>query len=309
MPFYYHMSFGSDQNMLSSKRAKRWALTINNCSEFPVCPDASYAVYGKEIAPSTGTPHIQGYVEFPTLKSSKQIHEYFPTCHAEYAKGSGPQNRDYCIKDGDFQEYGVMGNDRQREAGSKRGHEVSEDWDAARKAAEEGRFEDIPSKLYCRYVRNFQFIHGEHQKKLVKDLEGVEDGQWAIWLYGPTGTGKSRWVKEHYPGAYYKNINKWWDGYQGEDCVCIEDVDPSSCEHQARNFKIWSDRYSFPAEVKGGVTMVRPKMIVVTSNYSLDDCFKDYEDNVALHRRFKCIYSGDPGFNPVTNYIVVGHYP
>lgn len=36
------------------------------------------------------------------------------------------------------------------------------------------------------------------------------------WFYGPTGTGKSKRVRDTW-GAdlYIKNPNKWWDGYTG----------------------------------------------------------------------------------------------
>lgn len=38
------------------------------------------------------------------------------------------------------------------------------------------------------------------------------------WLYGPTGTGKTHkaWNDAKAVGdVYWKNVNKWWDGYNG----------------------------------------------------------------------------------------------
>jgi len=47
--------------------------------------------------------------------------------------------------------------------------------------------------------------------------------------------------------------NKWWDGYSGQRVVLLEDFRHADL---ADYLKIWTDRYPFTAEIKGGT--VRP---------------------------------------------------
>lgn len=44
--------------------------------------------------------------------------------------------------------------------------------------------------------------------------------------WGATGLGKSRLVREKYPDAYIKGNNIWWDGYDGQPDVIIEEFGP-----------------------------------------------------------------------------------
>lgn len=56
------------------------------------------------------------------------------------------------------------------------------------------------------------------------------------------------------------------------------------------HLKTWADRYPIRAETKGSSAVIRPKVIVVTSNYSIEKCFPDEEDQDAIKRRFRVIY-------------------
>jgi len=92
--------------------ALRWTFTWNNFPEDfleQLAPAflGTLWVAGKEFAPSTGTPHLQGYVEF--RKKVRPIgYKGIPkTIHwgdknGKPARGTRNENYDYCVKDGDF---------------------------------------------------------------------------------------------------------------------------------------------------------------------------------------------------------------
>ena len=68
----------------------------------------TYLTYGKEVS-STGTPHLQGYLEWFTSISLVALKKRLgiPEIHLEARIGTQQQAIDYCHKDGDFVEYGV----------------------------------------------------------------------------------------------------------------------------------------------------------------------------------------------------------
>ena len=92
-------------------RSRGFVFTINNYTDDDdvglalLKAMSDYLVVGKETG-DEGTPHYQGYVYFKTLKAFKQIKECIPRAHIEAAKGNALQNREYCTKQGDFEEFG-----------------------------------------------------------------------------------------------------------------------------------------------------------------------------------------------------------
>lgn len=95
---------------MSGKRARSWCFTINNhnIDDLIGLVDMSfmYLVFGFEIAPSTGTPHIQGYVAYDEGLSRRQVSKLMPRASVEVANGSLQSNYNYCSKGGDFYVFG-----------------------------------------------------------------------------------------------------------------------------------------------------------------------------------------------------------
>lgn len=115
-----------------------------------------------------------------------------------------------------------------------------------------------------------------------KDLEGPPQNE---WHWGPPGVGKSYYVRHKYDTAYIKSNNVWWDGYNGEDVVIIEEMGPGQI--RAHHINQWADSYCFKADVKNGFIQIRPKKIVITSNFKIEECWEGNQDCIeAVKRRF-----------------------
>lgn len=109
------------------------------------------------------------------------------------------------------------------------------------------------------------------------------------WIYGEHGCGKSFKARKENPGFYTKMMNNLWESYAGQDVAILEDMDPF---HKSLSYdlKIWGDRYSFRGRVLFGSIVLRPKKIVITSQYHPNEIWNDPETVGAICDRFKVIH-------------------
>lgn len=258
-------------------QSKRWVFTLNNYSEAEYKNvselEHTYLCVGKEVG-ENGTPHLQGFIIFKSNKRLSAVKKLLERAHWEIARGTAQQASDYCKKDGDFLESGVC----PATAADAGGEAEATRWKRAREAAESGQLDEIPDDIYIRHYRTLKEIKKDHMAK-PEDCAGVT----GVWIYGPPGVGKSHGARQEFPDAYFKMQNKWWDGYQGEKYVILDDFDSKELGHL---LKIWADKYSFLAETKGGAIHIRPEKIVITSNYSIGELWQDDQMVGALERRF-----------------------
>lgn len=137
------------------------------------------------------------------------------------------------------------------------------------------------SKMYARYMTFYGQVHIQFRDQRVMDGELPHE-----WWWGPAGSGKTSKAFSEYPDLYIKPLSKWWDGYNDQEVVLIDDWSPDHAM-LVNHLKHWADRYPFAAEIKGSMMQIRPKKIIITSNYPIESCFEREEDQMALKRRFK----------------------
>ncbi len=268
------------------RQSKHWVFTINN--PIPeLTPEwnpqeMQYLVFGREEAPGTRTPHLQGYVSFHKRKRRTQLSGLWPTAFVQIAYGTPKQASDYCKKDGDWEEYGTLPK-TQRQAVSLLNKTR---WDDSYKHAKEGQLNLIPKDMLLKYYHAFKRVHQDNPPP-VEPLEERDN----IWIVAPTGYGKSTYARTKYPDYYDKGPNKWFVGYKNQSTILCDDFGPEQCRYLGWYIKRWADVFPFPAETKGGGKTIRPKHIVVTSQYTIDQCWLD-QDKVAeaIYNRFKVIH-------------------
>lgn len=258
-------------------RSRSYVFTYNNYStaEYErICAlECVYLSVGEEVGAS-GTPHLQGFIYFKSQRSFDAVRKLL-CCHVEIAKSLGPAIL-YTQKDGKFFEKGKRPQTQEEKGvGEKKRYERA--WELAK----EGKIEEIDADIRVRHFNTLKKIRAEYQV-VPESIEVMENE----WYWGKTGTGKSRKAREENPGAYIKNANRWWDGYVDQDVVIIDEWSPS--HHVLADYlKKWADHHPFAAETKGGMLCIRPKKLIITSNYAPSDCFEKEEDLEPIRRRFK----------------------
>jgi len=273
--------FHFDQSIINMAKSRNWCFTINNPDEnFDLPSNLKMLIANREIG-SSGTPHYQGYAEFNTSVALSHLRNWNGRGHYEIRKGTQSEAIKYCCKDfldanGEpafgfdvtlealegfgFVSYGVDKSQLLKDFLGKLTKEKVSKLTQLKILIDQGYTEkeiaDYDFDTWCR----------SHRALSAYRLMCVAPRNWEMEvtvIYGPTGTGKSKFCNDTFPNCYWKQRGKWWDNYAHQDVVCLDEF---------YGWLQWDvllrlcDRYPLLVETKGGQIQFASKRIVFTSN-------------------------------------------
>lgn len=167
--------------------------------------DANYMIYGIETCPTTKRMHYQGYLEFASKKSMKQLKKLLPNgTHLEQRRGTQAQAITYCQKEGNWKEIG-----QKKEQGKR--NDLQEVVNAIRQGDTLQKiWEDYPTTM----IRMHKGIAAAHQRLAPKEKRNtlpIETFSWeptilkkatTTILWGEPGVGKTSFALACFPEAH-----------------------------------------------------------------------------------------------------------
>lgn len=211
------------QIFLFFMKSRNFIFTHNNYTEEDVARyqavNCSYIVFGYEIAPVTGTPHLQGYIHFENPRSLSAVIKQFKGAHISIPNGPPDAQRKYCTKDGQFYERGTLPMSQ-----VEKGKAGKQAWEEIKALAIAGDIESIPAAYYIPFYRTLKQIADDHYKpdvdfditylylwqtELISKLDMKPDPRKIMWYWSDQGgVGKStfaRYLVKHYDATLLNN--------------------------------------------------------------------------------------------------------
>lgn len=269
-------------------RYRGFCWTLNNYTpeevDFLEKLECQYMAFGREICPTTGTPHLQGYVYFKDAKSERSAIRTLPRrCHVEHQRAKDPKHAYvYCFKeDPHAYQRGIP-----PASPAEKGATEQDRWQGYLQAVQEGRLSDLPTRILCNNLRGLQYA-AQALRNQARDLGDVPIDN--LWIYGPPGSGKTtRVMADCLPETLYikDTVDPRWDDYNDEPFVLIDDYDEKS--FGGDHLKRWCGNQRFSVQVRYARMVVRPKRFFVTSNYHPRELFHG-RNLQAILRRFTVV--------------------
>lgn len=245
--------------MSANKKIRHWCFTSFKMDQNWDIEGYRYLIVGKETCPESGRLHWQGYIELNGPQRMSYIKKIFNdnTIHLEIRKGTREQARDYCKKDGNYQEYGNW----------IKGQGARTDLSEVVEILKEKKLSDFmleDPETYCRYRNGLKDIAGELAKRKSKEFRKLE----VTLITGPTNANKTRLANEKTTFKIEGDNLDWWCGYDGDESILIDEYD-----NQIKITKLLNllDGYSLRLPIKGGQTYAAWNKVYITTNLKLSE--------------------------------------
>lgn len=268
-----------------NSKHKNWVWTFHNYTDVNIeqikKTKYSYINFGKEICPTTGTKHLQGYSEFVCGLTRTAFQKRMgQKIWCESAKGSAKQNKIYTSKDGLVYEDGIP-----KKMGKRK------DIDQIREVLKSGgnmrQIVDVANSLQSVKMAEI-YLKYKEKSRTRRPI---------VWyFFGATGTGKSylalklaQQIAKEDIYTHSLSEEKWWDGYDGHKVVILNDIRGSWCRF-SRMLNIL-DETECRIEHKGGTRQLLAEHIFITSSKPPEELYPRIgEDINQLTRRIKHTY-------------------
>lgn len=251
-----------------------------------------YLVWGPETCPDTGKPHFQCYVYYENQRSIKAMQKRFNGHRCVPANGDAEDSRKYIIgpysKNGkekpfnpDAVEVGTIPKQGKR-------NDIAEFRNSIRAGKRDRDIDEDHPDLCAKYPKYITFVRNYSMQERAIELRRNNTKVELHIRWGQSGTGKTRYVWDRWgeynvytlvAGQSGKHI--WWDNYQGEDNVVINEFDG---QIDYDYFLQLLDNYPMQLAVKGGHVWKTFLRVYVTSNVPLEEWWPS-RDKTALIRR------------------------
>ena len=246
-----------------------WIFTIHNYTEenlqkgrvYLETADCIGISAGLEICPTTKGKHIQGYVRMASPVRKSHFRKIIgPNANGEKdwfmkkAKGDWASNAKYTSKDDKVVWFKVPPANHQ---GVRT--DLIEFRDAIKRNADDAELFEEHLPILAKYPRLENRLRQSYLKASTREFRNVQ----VIVHWGDAGTGKTR--KPYEEGAYLFDDyeNGWWDGYEGESVICLDDFYGGI--KYAFLLRLL-DGYQCRLKIKGGFTYAQWSKVYITSN-------------------------------------------
>jgi len=279
--------------MHNNSQSRKWLLTINNPQDCGLNHDTiieilmrfsvEYFCLADEVG-QKGTPHTHIFLQLRSATRFSTVKNRFPTAHIDRPNGSAVQNRDYIMKcgkwsdsdkaetsvAGSFYEYGTIPPEKSEK--NPQMFQLIEDVREGKTTVE--IVDNAPNMAF-----RIKDIDALRQAILSERYAAENRNIEVCYVYGATGTGKTRGIYQKHNGRDICRITNFrvgrgitFDAYSGQDVLVFEEFNSQIPIEEMLNYL---DIYPLMLPARYSDKVACYTKVYITSNTSL---YKQYTD-------------------------------